>query len=89
MPTPLKLLSEITTLRISIPPDLRSADSRKAVLITLRQLLQKYGGSRLPLLDALDMGVVDEDFVARASAAKELRTRIECNPIYQVRYLLK
>ena len=36
VPVPLNLVTAISTLRVSIPPDLRPADPRKATLLTVK-----------------------------------------------------
>ncbi|EFN51423.1 hypothetical protein CHLNCDRAFT_28067, partial [Chlorella variabilis] len=84
IPVPLPLITEICTLRISIPGDLRPAESRKAVLLTLRELSLKYAGGQLPLLDPVaDMGVQDGKVAAALDAAAAIRRRLAGNPLWQ------
>ena len=48
VPVPLNLVTAISTLRVSIPPDLRPADPRKATLLTVK-------ASSAPTLLSIDM----------------------------------
>ncbi|KAL4421012.1 hypothetical protein ABPG77_008849 [Micractinium sp. CCAP 211/92] len=85
VPVPLPLVTEISTLRISIPADLRPAESRKAVLLTLRELMKKYAGQQgVPLLDPVaDMGIQDEEVSAALAEAAAIRQQVAANPIWQ------
>ncbi|KAI7838418.1 hypothetical protein COHA_007790 [Chlorella ohadii] len=84
VPVPLPLVSDISTLRVSIPADLRPPEARKAVLLTLRTLAQRYPGGQLPLLDPVaDMGIQDEQVEAAMAEAAAVRQRLAANPIWQ------
>ncbi|PRW61094.1 superkiller viralicidic activity 2-like 2 isoform A [Chlorella sorokiniana] len=84
VPVPLPLVSDVSTLRVSIPADLRPAESRKAVLLTLRELSKRYPGGQLPLLDPVaDMGIQDEQVEAAMAEAAAVRQRLADNPIWQ------
>ena len=53
IPVGLHFLTELSTLRISIPQDLRPADNRRSVLLQLQELLKRHSG-RLPQLDPIE-----------------------------------
>ena len=53
VPVGLHLLTELSTLRISIPQDLRPADNRRSVLLQLQELLKRHSG-HLPQLDPVE-----------------------------------
>ena len=86
VPVPLPLVTDICTLRISIPGDLRPPESRRAVLLTLRELLKKYPPQHvLPLLDPVaDMGIQDERVEAALAGAAAIRQQLATNPIWRV-----
>ncbi|KAL4452733.1 hypothetical protein ABPG75_008395 [Micractinium tetrahymenae] len=85
VPVPLPLVTDISTLRISIPGDLRPAEARKAVLLTLRELVKKYAGQQgVPLLDPVaDMNIQDEQLSAAVAEAAAIRQQLAANPIWQ------
>lgn len=146
LPVPLPLLTAISTLRVSIPSDLRTPDSRRAgassagaapgcrvkcraahvggrckrlsspaalpalacpckshkhahvslpapapvppraVLLTLRELVKRYPGGRLPELDPIhDAGCGGERVLAAAEAREALQRELEANPVHKVR----
>ncbi|GAB4813622.1 hypothetical protein N2152v2_000668 [Parachlorella kessleri] len=83
IPVQLPLLTAISTLRISIPPDLRAPDSRRAVLLTLRELPKRYG-PRLPELDPLqDLGLEGTPTEQAVTQRQQLQKQLEANTIYQ------
>eukprot|EP00887_Chlorella_sp_A99_P003989 scaffold11.g3989.t1 len=92
IPLSLKLVSEISALRINIPDDLRSAESRRAVLLTLRSLVKRralysklgYAGRRLPELDPeADMGIQERELVEAVVCVATLRQQLEQNPFHK------
>ncbi len=59
IPVPLPLVHQISLLRITIPHDLRQAESRRAVLVSVNELEKKYAGSLPPLDPMADMHIDD------------------------------
>ncbi|EIE19880.1 HUA enhancer 2 [Coccomyxa subellipsoidea C-169] len=83
LPVPLQLLTAISTLRISIPPDLRPIEARKATLATVRGLEQQYPNG-IPELDpAEDFQVEEPEALAAAAKLGSLQARLRRNPVYQ------
>jgi ATP-dependent RNA helicase DOB1 len=48
IPVGLHLLQQLSTLRISIPQDLRPADNRRSVMLQLKELVKRHRGGPLP-----------------------------------------
>jgi len=62
VPVLLPLISAISSVRISIPQDLRPTDARNGVAKTLQQVNKRFPDG-IPLLDPIeDMQIQDEDF---------------------------
>jgi ATP-dependent RNA helicase DOB1 len=53
IPVSLPCLSEISTLRIQIPSDLKDPKAKRSVKNTLKTLISRYPGERMPQLDPL------------------------------------
>ncbi|KAL6773736.1 hypothetical protein ACKKBG_A22275 [Auxenochlorella protothecoides x Auxenochlorella symbiontica] len=82
IPVPLGLLHALSTLRISIPQDLRPPEARRAVLQTLKALRGRYPGGALPLLHPVaDMGIEDTGVAAAAAEREEVAAALTANPI--------
>lgn len=63
IPIALSLIDNISSIRIHIPKDLRSAESRTTVQKSLAAIATRFPDG-LPLLDPIeDMRISDDDFV--------------------------
>lgn len=88
IPVPLGLLHALSTLRISIPQDLRPPEARRAVLQTLKALRGRYPGGALPLLHPVDdMGIEDTGVAAAAAEREEVAAALTANPISKVSWV--
>lgn len=94
VPVGLRLIRSMSTLRISIPPDLRSADQRRSVFLQLQELerrhMESLGGDArslggpLPLLDPIeDMGIEDEGLIEVAKKIQEAEEEMMRNPVFR------
>ena len=92
VPIGLQLIRSMSTLRISIPPDLRSSDNRRGVLLQLQELerrhLEAEGvralGGPLPILDPIeDMGIEDESLFEVAKKIQEAEKELLSNPVFK------
>jgi ATP-dependent RNA helicase DOB1 len=82
VPVALSLLAALSTLRISIPPDLTAPKARRAVLDTVRELAAKYPGGALPLLDPVaDVGVTEPAALAAAARAAAAEKKLARNAV--------
>ncbi len=84
VPLPLQL----STLRISIPQDLRPSENRRSVLLQLQELIKRHQGGAvggLPQLDPIeDMGITDPELMGAARKVQDLEAELQKNPVYQV-----
>ncbi|TMW60703.1 hypothetical protein Poli38472_000745 [Pythium oligandrum] len=73
-PVPLEMLDQLSSLRVYIPKDLRTLDSRQAVGKSVKEVLKRFPQG-VPLLDPIeDMDIQDESFgrvISRISEAEE------------------
>jgi ATP-dependent RNA helicase DOB1 len=67
IPVSLPCLSEISTLRVQIPSDLKDPKAKRSVKNTLKTLLSKYPGKRMPQLDPF------KDYNIDSKTQEELR----------------
>ena len=72
IPVGLHLLTQLSTLRISIPQDLRPADNRRSVLLQLQELLKRHSG-HLPQLDPVEGGWVATSLISCHDACETVR----------------
>jgi ATP-dependent RNA helicase DOB1 len=84
IPVSLACLSEISTLRIQIPSNLKDSKSQKSIKNTLKSLLSKYPSQRMPELDPLaDFNLEREDLdrltsiIDREKALQETLEKLE------------
>lgn len=71
IPVSLLCLSEISTLRVQIPSDLKDPKAKRSVKNTLKSLLSKYPGQTIPNLDPV------KDYNINSSAKIELMRIVE------------
>lgn len=85
VPVALNLLKAISTLRITIPTDLRPVEARQALLSTLLEATRRLGGTdKVPRLDALDDMNIDDPIVRDvATRIKEVRQAVEQSPLHE------
>eukprot|EP00002_Diphylleia_rotans_P027081 TRINITY_DN541_c0_g1_i1.p1 TRINITY_DN541_c0_g1~~TRINITY_DN541_c0_g1_i1.p1 ORF type:complete len:1028 (-),score=254.82 TRINITY_DN541_c0_g1_i1:2032-5115(-) len=83
VPVSLALLNGFSSLRIVIPKDLRSSESRQSVGKSLREVLRRFP-SGIPMLDPIqDMKIEDEVFKASVRKVEALESRITSNPDFK------
>eukprot|EP00798_Chlamydomonas_sp_ICE-L_P030824 gene30824-35860_t len=81
IPVALHLIASISTLRISIPQDLRPSDNRRSVLLQLQDLIRKYADEGLPPLDPIeDMGIEDPDLQEVTKQVVVVDAKLADNP---------
>ncbi|XP_074105985.1 exosome RNA helicase Mtr4 [Cotesia typhae] len=77
------LISEISTLRLPIPQDLRPPDNRKSVLKSIKEV-KKHFPDGIPLLDPLkDMGIADSTFEDIVKRIKILEGKLYAHPLHK------
>ncbi|KAG2486102.1 hypothetical protein HYH03_015197 [Edaphochlamys debaryana] len=84
VPVTLSCLSQLHSLRISVPPDLRPAESRRQVMVQVAELLKRHGESGLPRLDPVeDMDVKDPQLPELVSAIEALEAQLARNAVHK------
>ena len=69
-------ITRISSVRIQIPGDLKSRDSRRSVLVSLGQIQQQFG-SEVPVLDPVkDMKIKDQEFERILTKMTALESRV-------------
>lgn len=82
VPIMLKLLNGVSSVRIFLPPDIRSKEARASVWKTVSEVKRRFGGP-LPLLDPIeDLGVSDSKFSDLVAKAASLQARLVSNPLH-------
>ncbi|XP_008546957.1 exosome RNA helicase MTR4 [Microplitis demolitor] len=77
------LISEISTLRLPIPQDLRPPDNRKSVLKSIKEV-KKHFPDGIPLLDPIkDMGIADSTFEDIVRRIKILEDKLFAHPMHK------
>ena len=84
LPVSLPLVAAVSSLRVALPDDLRPADRRRAVLLSLRDVAARYPDG-LPALDPVDdVGVVgDPELEAALADAKAATELLAGNEVYR------
>ena len=81
IPVSLLCLTEISTLRVQIPSDLKDAKAKRSVKNTLKTLLSKYPGQKIPQLDPL------KDYNIDSKSKEELKVTLEKEQEFQDKVL--
>lgn len=81
-PVPLELLDEVSSLRVYIPKDLRTLDSRQAVGKSVKEVLRRFPQG-VPLLDPIeDMDIKDEQFTRVITKTAEAEEKLKKSPFH-------
>jgi ATP-dependent RNA helicase DOB1 len=81
-PVSLAVLDGISSVRISLPPDLKPYDHRATVFKTVCEVERRFPDG-LPLLDPLeDMGIRDPAFRQLVEKIERLETALHAHPLY-------
>ncbi|KAK8959177.1 hypothetical protein KSP40_PGU016018 [Platanthera guangdongensis] len=83
VPVPLPLISGISNIRISFPPDLRPPEARQTVLLAVQEL-QKQFPHGLPRLNPVkDMGINDPELTELVHKIEELEQKLASHPRHE------
>ncbi|MEW5314134.1 MAG: hypothetical protein WDW38_005654 [Sanguina aurantia] len=80
VPAMLSTLTAISTLRVTIPADLRPSDNRRTVLLQLQELCRRYPDGLAELDPIEDMGIHDPDLEPVVTRIEQLETQLASNP---------
>lgn len=79
------LISQISSLRLYYPKDLRPPDNRKSVLKTIREVKKRFPDGP-PLLNPItDMNIEDQSFIAIVQKIEALEKRLYAHSLHKVR----
>jgi ATP-dependent RNA helicase DOB1 len=84
VPVNLTLVRAVSTLRVTVPPDLRPPEARQTLLETLLKAVARLGGvDRVPQLDPVaDMNIDDPAVAALAAETAKLQKELEAHPAH-------
>ncbi|CAI5494381.1 unnamed protein product, partial [Closterium sp. Naga37s-1] len=83
IPVKLPAVARIGALRIALPTDLRPKEARQAVLVTLRDVTQRFPDG-LPILDPVeDMGITDESFLDLVHSIDQDESKLATHPLFK------
>lgn len=81
-PVPLEMMDLISSLRVYIPKDLRSLESRQAVGKSVKEVLRRFPQG-VPLLDPLeDMDIKDEQFARVIAKIADAEDKVKASPFH-------
>lgn len=85
VPVSMGLLKGISTLRVTVPPDLRPPEARQQLADTLVAAVTRLGGaSKVPRLDPVDDMNIQEDEVKQlVEQIGSLRSKLEASPVHE------
>ncbi|XP_068637617.1 DExH-box ATP-dependent RNA helicase DExH10 isoform X2 [Aristolochia californica] len=79
----LSLICAISSIRISIPSDLRPVEARQGVLLAIQELGTRFPKG-LPKLDPVkDMGIQEPEFVDLVNQIDELEQKLHVHPLHK------
>lgn len=80
------LISQISSLRLYHPNDLRPTDNRKSVLKTIQEVKKRFPDG-LPLLNPItDMHIEEQSFKDIVKRIEVLEERLYSHPLHKVRF---
>lgn len=84
-PVPLEMLDLISSLRVYIPKDLRTLESRQAVGKSVKEVLRRFPQG-VPLLDPMeDMDIKDEQFTRILARVAETEEKVKASPFHDAK----
>ncbi|KAJ0396820.1 hypothetical protein P43SY_006597 [Pythium insidiosum] len=81
-PVPLEMLDELSSLRVYIPKDLRTLESRQAVGKSVKEVMKRFPNG-VPLLDPIeDMDIQDEQFRRVIEKIRDAEGKLKASPFH-------
>ncbi|KAM3694070.1 hypothetical protein ACB098_07G030100 [Castanea mollissima] len=81
VPVQLPLISALSKLMISIPPDLRPLEARQSILLALQELNTRFPQGLPKLNPVKDMGIEDSEIVELVNQIEELERKLYAHPL--------
>ncbi|KAL5543421.1 hypothetical protein UlMin_007205 [Ulmus minor] len=83
VPVQLPLISALSRLRISVPPDLRPLEARQSILLAVQELGTRFPEGLPKLNPVTDMGLEDPEIVQLVNQLEELEKKLHANPLHK------
>lgn len=84
-PVPLEMMDLLSSLRVYIPKDLRTLESRQAVGKSVKEVLRRFPQG-VPLLDPLeDMDIQDEQFTRIIKKIADAEDKVKASPFHNAK----
>ncbi|XP_062094055.1 DExH-box ATP-dependent RNA helicase DExH10 [Humulus lupulus] len=83
VPVQLPLISALSRLRISIPPDLRPLEARQSILLAVQELGTRFPQGLPKLNPVADMGIEDPEIVELVKQIEELEKKLYSHPLHK------
>lgn len=83
VPVRLPLISALSKLRISIPPDLRPLEARQSILLAMQELGTRFPQGIPKLNPVKDMGIEDPEFVELVNQIEELEQKLFSHALHK------
>ncbi|CAH9110432.1 unnamed protein product [Cuscuta europaea] len=83
VPVQLPLISAISKLRVTVPPDLRPLEARQSILLALGALEKSFPQGFPKLNPVKDMEIEDPEFVDMMSQIEELEKKLFAHPLHK------
>ncbi|KAJ3214758.1 ATP-dependent RNA helicase mtr4, partial [Clydaea vesicula] len=82
VPCSLSSIDAISTIKINLAHDVKSAATRNNMFKTLKEIKRRFGNNLIPRLDPVnDMGIKDEGFVKLVKKIQILESKIYTHPL--------
>ncbi|XP_077215010.1 DExH-box ATP-dependent RNA helicase DExH10-like [Tasmannia lanceolata] len=83
VPVQLPLICALSTIRVSIPSDLRPAEARQSILLAVQELGTRFPQGLPKLNPVKDMGIEDPEFVELVNQIEELEQKLFAHPLHK------
>ncbi|GAV86028.1 DEAD domain-containing protein/Helicase_C domain-containing protein/DSHCT domain-containing protein/rRNA_proc-arch domain-containing protein [Cephalotus follicularis] len=83
VPVQLALISALSTIRVSIPADLRPLEARQSILLAVQELGTRFPQGLPKLNPVKDMKIEDPEIVELVSQIEELERKLFAHPLHK------
>lgn len=83
VPVQLPLISALSKIRISIPPDLRPAEARQSILLAVQELGKRFPQGLPKLNPVKDMGIEEPELVELVNQIEKMEQQLISHPLHK------
>ncbi|KAH7548405.1 hypothetical protein ACOSP7_032116 [Xanthoceras sorbifolium] len=83
VPVQLPLISALSKIRVSVPPDLRPLEARQSILLAVQELESRFPQGVPKLNPVKDMKIEDHDIVELVNQIEELENKLFVHPLHK------